>query len=180
VGRELGQADPGQRLQGLLALCLPGQFAPHGQRQHHVVEHRHGGPQGRTLEEHAEVLPDALALGLIAREIVDAVVEHAPLRGCQQADEVFEQGALAAAAAAHDREDGAGLDLEVDALLDQARTELHAKVLNLEQGHLHTPRALAHTAKTASRAMTPTMPVTTAWVVAWPTPAALRGAFRPW
>ena len=49
----------------------------------------------------------------------------------------------------------------------------------LDRDHVQTLSAFAQTANTASRAMMPMIELTTAEVVAAPTPAALRGARRP-
>ena len=156
----LGHAHPFQRLQGTCLVLVFGQGALHLQGQHHVLEHRHGGPQRGALEQHANVGPQLIARGLVAGPVVLLAVQHLPCGGLQQADQALEQGALAATAAAHHRVDGARLDVKVDALLDQGGAVLQPQVTHAEQAHLRSParrrtRQTRHRARSRRRCLRP-------------------------
>ena len=102
------------------------------QRQADVFRQRHGTPQGAALKEHAEspqLLQPRLLAGLPERR---AIVKHIALRRLLQADHVPQQGALAAAAAAHDDEDLAALDLRVNVAHHYKGPVGHRQVANLD------------------------------------------------
>ncbi len=75
-------------------------------------------PQRAVLVEHAELLLQLGAALLGLRPEVLAVEQHPPGQRRLQADQVAQQGALAAAAAAHDDEHLAARDAEVQVALD--------------------------------------------------------------
>jgi len=177
--RELAQLDPFEHLARFGVALLRIEPGLAGERQADVLEHGHRRPECGALEQHAEARTQRAALVVVAGPEIDAVVGHRAAGRRQQAHHVLEQRALAAAAAAHDGEDAALLDLQRHLLLDQAIAEAHQESVDREKAHVQMSSALAHRAKMASSTMMPTMLVTTAPVVATPTPAALRLACRP-
>ncbi len=76
-------------------------------------------------------------------------------------------------------------DAKGDILLNDHASEPDREVLDLQHRRRgadvmgQIPKAAAQRSNTASRAITPTMPMTTAVVAALPTAAALRSARRP-
>ena len=80
------------------------------QRQADVLRQRHRAPQRAALVEHAEAAQLLLPRLVVGLPEGNAVVEDVAPAGCLQADQVAQQRALAAAAAAHDDEDLAALD----------------------------------------------------------------------
>ncbi len=97
---------------------VPGQLCLFLERKGHVLEHTHGVEQGRILEQHAELFPDAVQLRAPQSQYALAVnLDLAAIR-LQEPDDVLEQNALAFAAGADDGRDLALGDLKVEAVQD--------------------------------------------------------------
>ena len=86
------------------------------QRQRHVLPDRHRVEQRRTLEHHAELLPDLVELALLAPHDLLPVHLDRSLVGHHQPQDVLEQDALPGAARADDHDALAGAHLEIDAV----------------------------------------------------------------
>src|SRR5262249_61373908 len=95
---------------------------------------RHGAPQGPALEEHAQAPQHGLPLLRGGRGEVRPVVEDLALRRLEQADEMVEQRALAAAAAAHDDAHVSAAYGAVEVPHDDEAAEGHRQVPNLDVG----------------------------------------------
>ncbi|MNT16934.1 hypothetical protein D3C72_1520610 [compost metagenome] len=112
----VGQADQGQRDLGI-ALALRRAEVGQQQRQFHVLlrgQHRH---QVVELEHEADVMA-APRRQLAAAHLVDALAFDADLaaRGVVQAADQVEQGGLAGTGRAHQRDEVAAGDIQVDAV----------------------------------------------------------------
>src|SRR6185369_15282983 len=155
-----------------------------------VLRERERAPERAALVEDAEAArQSAPLLGRGAREVL-LLVEDLALRRLEQPDQVAQQRALAAAAAAHDHEDLAARDREVEVVHDHARTVRHREVAHDHvraggrgsrrgAGHPHTPIRLVTIAKLPSATTMATMLLTTAEVAASPTADALLPHWIP-
>jgi hypothetical protein len=115
----LGAAAEADTLQQLLRARAGARIgAPRDQRgKHHVLERRQRRQQVEELEDEAHALA-AQPGQLVVREAVVALPvqrDAAAGRGLERADDV-QQGALAGARGAHDRDELPALDAEVDAV----------------------------------------------------------------
>ncbi len=145
--------------------------------------------EGAGLEEHAETLADLGQPFVVELGDLGAVDENFARVGLERADDVAQEGTFAAAAAAHDDEDFAVLQLEGDVLQNLPRAEAAAHVAHLEGvGRLGLGgcgRRLAHkmkytrVVKIASIASMQVSEVTTDFVVALPTPSAPPSTWMP-
>ena len=94
--------------------------------------------QGHGAEQSAGLVGDAPALAhgfLFAGAGLGetgAIVENVPCTGRDQSQHVLEQGALAAAAAAHDDEYIAAVDIEVEVALDHEAAIGHGDIADLD------------------------------------------------
>src|SRR6266850_1150522 len=89
-----------------------------------------------------------------------------------QANQIAQQGRLAATAAAEDGENGASLDLEGGVLLHDGLVPADGEIDHLEQRVAHRPATRKKTVITASARMRVNMVMTTVEVVRRPTPSA--------
>lgn len=104
----------------LLGFALVGEQV---ERQTDVLVHRRGVDERASLENHADVLADALAL-LERQRCVADVVEHDVARiGCVQSDERFQQYGLARTAATDDKVGLTGLELDRNVVEDGSAVE---------------------------------------------------------
>src|SRR5262249_20371400 len=102
------------------------------QRQADVLGERHRAPQGSALEEHAEAPQHGFSLFGGGRGEARSVVQDLALRGLEQPDQVVEQRALPAAAAAHDDAHVSAVHGEVEIAHDDEAAEGHRQVPNLD------------------------------------------------
>ena len=102
-------------------------------RDHHVLERVEVGEQVELLEDDSDLLaPIAHALGFAERGDFDAVHDDRALGRAIERGEQVDEGRLARARRAHDREPFAGADLEIDAV-----ERAHRAVVARDSGHLH-------------------------------------------
>jgi hypothetical protein len=97
-------------------------FVP-AQPERHVFRDRHRIEQRRALKHHAEFPAHAQQLAFVHRHDVLAVNQHLARVRLQQADEVLEQNAFAAAAAPDDDDRFAVFNPKADAVEDFVRAE---------------------------------------------------------
>ncbi|MNE18005.1 hypothetical protein D3C80_1110070 [compost metagenome] len=118
---------------------------------------------------------------LVAGPEILAVEQHTAGQRRLQADQVAQQGALAAAAAAHDDEHLAAADGEIEVVLDHLAAVAGAEAFHRENrlAHAQIPSWVQIRVISASLTTRATMMLTTARVVAWPTAWALRPQLRP-
>ena len=182
------QADQRQLVARLAFAFTRRHRAEQAHRQHQVLAHGHRAPQGASLEHHAEAAAQLRFDGFTAVvQVVLAITDAAAGRRLQ-ADEVAQQGALAAAAGADDDEDFATADVEFEPVLHQLRAVAQRDLVRLHErvgvgrggggggggGHGQYPR-LWNTAVVADAAITiHSSAFTTAAVVASPTACAFR------
>src|SRR6202041_1618186 len=113
VALEALEPDQSQLQRGDVANLRLRQIGKFAERQSDVFRQRHRAPQRAALIQHAEMPQHLLALlGLALGEIEIPVPDFA-LGRLDQSQHVAEQGAFAAAAAAHDYEDVAMIYGEV-------------------------------------------------------------------
>ena len=183
------QREPEARLQRQLGLVeRPAQPAvvvaqALALREHQVLADAHRAPQRAGLEHHAQAAAQAPAHPLVGIVQVRALEQDAPGRRRLQPDHVAQQRALAAAAAAHDRQDLAAAHREVQTLLDDALAVRHRQALDPHDVGIrrhHHPSLWKTMVVTDAATTIQTMACTTEAVTARPTPSALRCAFRPW
>src|SRR5690606_20548029 len=165
------------------------------ERQRDVLGERHRAPQRALLVQDAHAPQHALALfGVGAGEAL-AAVEHLALGGLVQPDHVPHQAALARARVAHDDEDVAAADFEIDVAHDDVVAVGHRQVAHLDRDVVvalrvpcvavrarhgaQMPRTSKITVNTASATMIETMPETTADVAASPTADELPADCMP-
>src|ERR1043166_1062508 len=108
------QLDHGQGLVDFLVHLRFGPFALAPQSEADVFGNGHGVEEGGALEEHAKFVADAEELALVAVADVFAIDQNRAGIRLQQADEMFEEDAFAAAAAADDHDRLAFVDPQVD------------------------------------------------------------------
>ena len=89
----------------------------------HILGDRHGIEQGRALEEHAELAADRQEFPFVHRHNVLVLDQDFAALGLEQADQVLEQHALAAAAAADNDHRLALVDAKTDAIQDGVAAE---------------------------------------------------------
>ena len=104
------------------------EFRVFAQRQSDVFRQRHGTPQGAALEQHAETAFQGFLFFRFCLPEAEAVEVHLPLGGRLEADEMAQQRAFAATAAAHDDEDVAAMHREVQVMLDHEVAVGHGEV----------------------------------------------------
>ena len=114
---------------------------------------------------------------------VRCTVENPPARRRFQADQVAQQRAFSAAAAAHDDKDIRAVDREGKVALQHVAAVGHGQVFNADVGlrsaHGYIPSTLQTTVMIAVATTMVTIEVTTAEVVAVPTAEALRPHCMP-
>jgi hypothetical protein len=128
------RAEPGQRdLHGgnLVdrRVVEPGVLA---QRQANVFAHIERAEQAAVLEHHTEARTQALGFGFVQPQQVDAEDADRARVGAVQQDHLAQQRGLARAAAAHQGEDLAALDLELDVLVHHVLAEARGEVADLD------------------------------------------------
>src|SRR2546430_3069115 len=104
------------------------------ERETDVLGQRQRAPERAALVQHPEAAHDPLARLRLRRPEAFAVVEDAAAGGVDEADQVPEQRALAATAAAHDHEDLAGPHREVQVALDDALAVPPVEVAHRDAG----------------------------------------------
>ena len=111
-----------------------------GQIEADVLAHREGGKQRARLKDHghAILVPHA---GVLDRFALD---EDFPGIGSFQADDMFEQDALAAAARPHDDEQFPRIDLEGDALEHLQRAKAPPQIADFQADALGMCGGVAH------------------------------------
>jgi hypothetical protein len=127
---ETGQADLRELQAGEFGDLAGGERGVLLQGQGHILPQRERAPQRAALVEHAEGLEQAAARGEIGGGERPAGELHLARHRRMQADQMAEQRALAATAAADDEEDLAALDGEVDVLQHDAPV-----IAALQAGH---------------------------------------------
>src|SRR5262249_3489307 len=128
-------------------------------------EHVERGEEGTALEEHAAAAAQLLLqIGIGAGQLV-AEQANRPLPGVLQAQDEAQQGGLAGARTAHQAEDLAGLQAEVDVAVHLVPADAGGDVGQLEHAAHWVPIPSKTTAKMASTTITWVMAATTALVV---------------
>ena len=115
---EPGKAHQGELERHDLAHFRGAQVGVLAERQRDVLGKRHRAPQGTALVEHAKAMHELLAFLRRGVPEAHAVVEHLAARRLLQADHLAHERALTATAAAHDDENIAAPDCEIQ-LADQ-------------------------------------------------------------
>src|SRR5262249_49663212 len=153
------------------------------EREPDVLGERQGTPERAPLEQDTEGAPQDIALVRRGGGEVGGAVPDRAAGGLVQADHVSKEGALPAAAPAHDEEDVAAVDREVEVAHHDVIPEGHRQALHrdvrIAPGCHQIPRTFVRTAKMPSVTMIQTMPSTTAEVAASPTAAASRPQVMP-
>src|SRR6266446_5439971 len=103
------------------------------ERQTDVLRQRHRAPQSAALIEHAEFPQHRLALERLCPGEIEIAVEHFALGRLDKTEHMPEQGALTASAAAHDYEDVAMVDGEVQILHQDEISECHGEVFHRDR-----------------------------------------------
>ena len=142
-----------------------------------ILGHGHGIEQGGALEQHAELAAHAQQLPLVHRDDVFALDEHLPGVGLEQADQVLEQHALAAAAAANDDDRLALLNPEAHAVQDGMGAEALLQIADFDHSVWKIWPRVSVRKKLEIRIVIEEY--TTASVVARPTPSAPSPQHRP-
>ena len=107
------------------------------QRQHHVFAHGHAAPQGAGLKRHTKALAQrAQGLRIGGIQVLRAV-QHLAGGGCLQADEVAQQGAFAATAAACNGQHLAGQHVKREVALHNVVAKGHGQALHADQRSSH-------------------------------------------
>src|SRR5438034_1025014 len=104
------------------------------ERETDVLGQRQRAPERAALVQHPEAAHDPLARLRLRRPEAFAVVEDVAADGVDEADQVPEQRALAATAAAPDHEDLAGPPRYVQVALDDALAVPHVEVAHRDAG----------------------------------------------
>src|SRR5262249_4888004 len=104
------------------------------QRQPDVLGQRHRAPQGSALEEHPEASQHGFPLLGGGLGEARSVVQDLALCRLEQPDQVVEQGALPAPAAAHDDAHVSAVHGEVEIPHDDEAAERHRQMAHLDVG----------------------------------------------
>ena len=112
------QAHQGQ-LEARTAFALGTvQWGEQAHGQHQVLAQGQPAPQGTGLEHHAKATAQRVERGFVAIVQIVALEAHGALHRFLQADQVAQQGALAAAAGAQDHQHLVAVHVEVQVALD--------------------------------------------------------------
>ena len=128
------EADEGELIGNELADGLGRQSGVFFQRHGDVLGKRHGGPQCAGLIHHAKAADEFLPFHRTGGGEILVAIENAALDGFQQADEVAQQRALAAAAAAHDDKNVLLGDLEIEIPHDHEGVISHRQIADRDLG----------------------------------------------
>eukprot|EP01036_Dinobryon_divergens_P041676 gene41677-biopygen33398 len=108
-----------------------------------IFEHRQRRIQRALLEQHAPVVAQLLQVLRVSLADIFAENAHATLAGAFQSQHLAQQYRLAGAGAAHDGQDLALLDFEVQVLVHHSAAELGLQVGDLHHRHAAVQRQLA-------------------------------------
>ena len=149
------------------------------ERQRHVLGERKSAPERAILEQHADTPQHAFSRGIVMDVERLAVEENRTRRGPLEADEMFQQRALAATASAHEHEHLSSRNGEVDVAHDHTLAVPHGEASDFNGRRGHISSTAASQSMTAFANMMSVIPNTTADVAARPTALASEPPFSP-